>query len=89
MLIKIDKDLEKELLSIRKKDQKLYRRIEKQIDLFTKNPNHPSLRLHKLTGKLDNMWSISIDKSIRMVFLFIADKALFVDIGTHDEVYKK
>jgi addiction module RelE/StbE family toxin len=89
MQIKIDKDLEKELLSIRKKDQKLYRRIEKQIDLFTKNPNHPSLRLHKLTGKLENMWSISIDKSIRMVFLYIADKALFVDIGTHDEVYKK
>jgi len=39
---------------------------------------------------LDNMWSLSITKSIRMVYrLMDHDIGYFVDIGTHDEVYRK
>ncbi|OGC57111.1 hypothetical protein A3H26_02625 [candidate division WWE3 bacterium RIFCSPLOWO2_12_FULL_36_10] len=72
------------------KDRKLVSRIEKQISLFELNSKHPSLRTHKLSGNLNNRWSISISKGLRMVYIMI-DKniAYFVDLGTHDEVYRK
>lgn len=82
--------VQKELIKIHKSDGKLSTRIEKQIALFKENPNHPSLRTHKLSGSMKNMWSISITSSIRMVYFLLDDgNALFVKIGTHDEVYRK
>lgn len=82
--------VQKEVAQIYKKDKKLFSKIERQIILFETNPKHPSLRLHKLTGNLKNTWSISITKSIRMIYeLKHDDLAYFVDIGTHDEVYGK
>lgn len=78
------------VIQIHKKDKKLYEKIQRQILLFESNPKHPSLRLHKLSGTLDNMWSLSITMSIRMVYRLISkETAYFVDIGTHDEVYRK
>lgn len=82
--------VQQKLLQLNKKDKKLVSRIEKQIKIFESNPKHPSLRTHKLTGTLANRWSISVSKSLRMVYI-ISDKdvAYFVDLGTHDQVYKK
>ncbi|HUQ85359.1 MAG TPA: type II toxin-antitoxin system mRNA interferase toxin, RelE/StbE family [Candidatus Limnocylindrales bacterium] len=80
----------KELSRIKKTDQKLEKKIIKQLQLLKTNPRHPSLRLHKLTGNLTNMWSISITMNIRMIYHLLDDStAYFVDIGTHDEVYGK
>ena len=81
--------VQKEITIIWKRDRKLAEKIEKQITLFEENPNHPSLRLHKLSGSIDNMWSISITMSIRMVYIIEANYALFIKIGTHSEVYRK
>jgi len=82
--------VQKEITIIWKRDRKLTEKIEKQIELFEENPKHPSLRLHKLSGNVNNMWSISITMSIRMVYVLVEkDRALFVKIGTHDEVYRK
>lgn len=89
MTIRFSDKVIKKLEKIERKDKKLTLRIEKQIALFAKNPKHPSLRLHKLTGELQNLRSISITKSVRMVYLQKQDEAHFTDIGTHDEVYKK
>lgn len=89
MQIRISDDLKKELAKLNKKDQKLALKIQKQLTLFSSEPNHPSLRLHKLKGKIKNLWSISITKSIRMVYVQEKDEAYFVDVGTHNEVYKK
>ncbi len=89
MKIKISADLEKELKKIKQKDPKLIKRIEKQLLLFTTNHIHPSIRTHKLTGKYENMWSISITKSVRIIyFLLEDDEAYFFDIGKHEEVYR-
>lgn len=79
----------KELAKIKKKDKKLFQRIEKQLALFKNNPTHPSLRLHKLSGDLEDLRSISITRGIRMVYILTEQTAYFTDIGTHDEVYKK
>lgn len=78
----------KELKKIKKKDKKLAEKIEKQLVLFQSNPKHPSLRMHKLTGKKENAWSISITMSLRMIYKLLEENiAYFIDVGTHDEVY--
>lgn len=84
----VDKDLRVRLEKLKSKDKILAQRIEKQLELFAQNHLHPSLRTHKLAGKLENFWSISIDKRIRMVFTLDERGAYFIDIGTHDQVYK-
>ncbi len=82
--------VQKEIIKIAQKDRKLAERIEKQVTVFEENPKHPSLRTHKLAGSMDNMWSISVTMSIRMVYILVEkNQALFVKIGTHDQVYSK
>lgn len=88
MQIELSPELDNDLRKLKRKDSRLSKQIEKQLALFIENPKHPSLRVHKLTGELKNLWSISINKSIRMVYIFDADQAYFVKIGTHDQVYK-
>lgn len=62
---------------------------EKTLKLLEINPNHPSLRLHKLQGKLSELHSISINISYRIsiYFLIEKDKIIPVDIGSHDDIY--
>lgn len=81
-------DIYKKLQFIKKKDKKLYKKIVKQLDLFEQDPKHKSLRLHKLTGEVENTWSISIDMSLRMVYIEKEDSYYFIKIGTHDQVYR-
>ena len=61
-----------------------------RLELFVNNPYENKLKTHKLSGKLTGLYSFSIDNNLRVVFYFTKDnpvKAIFVDIGTHDEVY--
>ena len=57
------------------------------------NCYHPSLRTHKLTGNLADVWSCSIDYQYRILFEFIKDPTteenaiLLLNLGSHDEVY--
>ncbi|MBI2338614.1 hypothetical protein HYU95_05540 [Candidatus Daviesbacteria bacterium] len=94
MQIKLSLGVKSDLKKIKQKDLKLAGRIEKQLTLFAQYPKHPSLRTHKLSGKVENRWSISITKSIRMAYLVIQAEndrdpyAYFVAIGTHDQVYR-
>lgn len=62
--------------------------IEKAIAKFINSPFSPSLKTHKLTGRLKSYWSFSVDYHIRILFEFIdKDSVGFIDIGTH-EIYK-
>lgn len=48
----------------------------------------PKLKTHKLSGKLKNQWSFSVNYQYRILFEFLPDdQALFIDIGDHD-IYK-
>jgi addiction module RelE/StbE family toxin len=60
----------------------------KKVEVFIANPNHPSLKTHKLSGVLEGLSSFSINHDIRVIFK-PADKnrVLLMDIGSHDEVY--
>ncbi len=92
MKIDFSPNCQKALRNIKSRDSQLFERISKQLFLFQRSPNHPSLRLHKLKGNLQESWSISISSSHRMVFYYRkAEKetrAVFIFIGTHKEVYK-
>ena len=87
--IKLGPDVYKKLQSIRKKDKKLYKKVQKQLTIFQKNSRHSSLRLHRIIREVKNVWSISINKSYRMLYVDEENMYYFFDIGTHDEVYKK
>ncbi|MBK7957282.1 MAG: type II toxin-antitoxin system mRNA interferase toxin, RelE/StbE family [Bacteroidetes bacterium] len=61
-----------------------------RLEVFIVDPFDSRLKTHKLSGKLKDLWSFSIDQDLRVVFYFTKDKpkkAVFIDIGNHDEVY--
>jgi addiction module RelE/StbE family toxin len=60
----------------------------KKVELFIKNPFDKKLRTHKLSGRLKDLWSFTIEYDLRVIFSFAEkDKIIFVDIGKHEEVY--
>ena len=83
------KDYEKKAKKFFKKHQNLKDKYEKTILLLESNPHHPSLRLHKLQGRLQEFYSVSIDMNYRIIIDFIiVDKKIFlIDIGSHSEIY--
>lgn len=62
----------------------------KILELMELNIHHPSLRLHKISGTLNGLSSISINMSYRISLeLIIQDNDLMlVHVGSHDEVYR-
>lgn len=61
-----------------------------RLELFVVDPFDAKLKTHKLSGKLKDLWSFSVGYDLRVVFYFTKNKprkAVFIDIGTHDEVY--
>ena len=71
-----------------KKHPDLVQQYEKTIELLEINPYHPSLRLHKLTVNLSDLYSVYINITYRLSieFLIQDEKIIPVDIGTHEEV---
>lgn len=72
-----------------KKHPELLSQYEKTLKLTEINPQHPSLRLHKLQRKLSELFSVSINITYRITidFLINEDSIIPIDIGSHDEVY--
>lgn len=89
MKILFSPEVKRYLKRLKNRDRKLLRKIEKQLLLFATNPRHPSLRTHKLTGKTENVWSLSAGLKLRLLYLVKEEGFYFFDIGTHDEVYAK
>jgi addiction module RelE/StbE family toxin len=60
----------------------------KTVEIFVHDPYDERLKTHKLSGQLKDLWSFRVEYDLRVIFYFTDDtKAVFVDIGTHDEVY--
>ena len=72
-----------------RKHAELVNKYEKTLKLLEANQFHPSLRLHRLQGKLSDLHSVSINISYRISIFFVIeeDRIIPLDIGTHDEVY--
>lgn len=69
-------------------DPNLKPRIARALETFVSEPFHPSLRTHKLSGKLKGLWAFVVAYDCRVVFQFLDEQdVLLIDIGKHDEVY--
>lgn len=72
-----------------KEHPELLTQYEKTLKILEINPNHPSLRLHPLKGKLKDLYSVSINISYRITleFYFNDKEIVLVNVGHHDDVY--
>lgn len=61
---------------------------EKKEKIFRKDPFDPKLKTHKLSGKLKDFYSFSIDYQYRIIFEFVDKNTIwFHSAGTH-EIYR-
>lgn len=63
---------------------------KKTLKLLELNPKHPSLRLHRLQGQLQDVYSVSINLSYRITFEFLIQELqiLLINVGDHQTVYR-
>jgi addiction module RelE/StbE family toxin len=65
--------------------------IEAALEQLSADAAEPSLRSHKLRGKLAGCWACSAGYDLRIVYEFVqhdgAEAILLLAMGTHDEVY--
>ena len=65
--------------------------IQAALELLAEDAHHPTLRTHKLKGKLSKSWACSAGYDLRIVFQFVQQGSqeviLLEAAGTHDEVY--
>ena len=87
--IRFAEGYEKKAVRFFKKHKDLYPQYKKTLEILSRDPCHPSLRLHKLQGKLSGFYSVSINMKYRVVLDFIIrdDVIILVDIGSHSDVY--
>jgi toxin HigB-1 len=80
---------EKRALRFLKRHPELERQYLKTLQLLEANPFHPSLRLHRLSGRLTDLHSVSINLSYRITMEFFIEnqEIIPVDVGDHDTVY--
>lgn len=81
---------------LHKRFEKRYAKLPKKIKelfkerrtLFLVEPENPLLGIHILHGKLNGYKSFNVTGDIRVLYKEIREEVfLFVDIGTHEELY--
>lgn len=81
---KFDKNYRRRILPHPHLDTK----FKERLNLFITNPRNPILKDHPLIGKKKHLRSFSITGDIRVIYQEISPtEALFLDIGTHSQVY--
>jgi len=76
---------QKQLRASVKGNNTLKNQVLKTVSFLHLDVNHPSLRLHKLSGQ--NNWSVSVNKSIRVILHLKENKIFLLDIGKHEDLY--
>jgi addiction module RelE/StbE family toxin len=88
MKISFSKSFQKVFNKRIKNNKRISELFSEKLKLFAEEPYHPSLKTHKLTGKLKDYHSFRIDLDYRVIFEFVeSEKVILIDIGTHDQVY--
>lgn len=61
------------------------------LRLLEDDPYHPSLKLRPLHGTHEGEWAVSITYSYRLTLTLavIEHQILLLDIGSHDDVYRR
>ena len=89
MIIETHSTFDKNFAKRIKRNSKLVLKYQKRLSLFILNSNDPLLKDHSLTGKKKGLRAFSITGDVRIIYLKIKkDHYLFIDIGSHNQVYK-
>ncbi len=82
------KSYERQLGVFVKRYPNLRESYARTIRLLELNPHHPSLRLHKLKGRLQAYSSVSIYMKYRIMLDFIIkdDMIILIAIGSHEQL---
>ena len=83
MRLRFTKSFEAKYRKTIKGNKALDKKIRKQLTILQNNINHPSLRLHKV----GSYWSISVDKSIRILIIVDTEWISVYHIGKHEDMY--
>ena len=75
----------RQLKKLLRKNPELENVVKGKIEQISKNPRHPTLRLHKLSGQEN--WSISISNDLRIIIHWDGDEMYLLGLGSHDQVY--
>ena len=73
--------------SLAKQTSIIQKQFTKKSLLLITNSNHSSLRIHFLKGKLSGLQSFDVTSDIRVQFYIRENEYVFVNIGTHSELY--
>jgi addiction module RelE/StbE family toxin len=76
---------------ILRKNPALRNELQTVLEQLETDPSHPRLRLHPLKGRLQGKHAVSLTYSHRIILLLALDQGriTLLDVGTHDEVYRK
>ncbi len=87
MEIVFSKTYDKHFAKLRKKEKE---RVRDAIAKFRKNPSDGFLNNHSLSGKMKGKRALSVGGDLRIIFReqdgYVV--VLFLDIGSHNQVYK-
>lgn len=72
-----------------KKHSELRATYLKTLQLLELNPFHPSLRIHALRGRMQGVYSVSINMSYRITIdlLISEQEIILLNVGDHESVY--
>jgi mRNA-degrading endonuclease RelE of RelBE toxin-antitoxin system len=68
--------------------KEVQKKIDKQIELLSKDFKHPSLYTKKIKGT-EGIWEIRLDIHHRLTFEVIDDTIFLRVVGNHDEVLRR
>ena len=65
------------------------RRVVEALNKFTREPDHPNLKLKSLKGDLDGLWSIRARRDVRVVMERRGDTFVWLFAGMRRDVYER
>ena len=71
-----------------KTNSNLLEKFNDRYELFIKEKNNPLLHSHRLGGLMKGKQSFHITGDIRVIFQENKETIEFLDIGSHNQVYK-
>jgi addiction module RelE/StbE family toxin len=85
--IKRHRQFEKNFRKRIAKDPKLMAQFEERVGQFLEGVRGAPLNDHALTGQLAGYRAFSVTGDVRVVYVETESDVIFLDIGTHNQVY--
>ena len=85
--IEFDRQFQKHLKQRYAHQPNVLKRFKMHLDMFCDGVRREPLNDHPLTGKLKGLRAFSVGGDVRVVYQETEDHYLFLDIGSHNQVY--